>query len=275
MMRGRGFQVTFVLAMLGAAQWVAGNRPLEGQASVEQGSLNLSVTCVPPGSFQMGSTSGDRDERPVHTVTLSQGFCLGTFEVTQRQWGAVMGNTVADQLEQARRDGGPDWDLRGVGPNHPMYLVSWNEVHQFLTRLNARDPEFAYRLPTEAEWEYAARAGATSEYHFGNDTTELAEYAWYLGSADYRTHPVGQRRPNAWGLHDMHGNVWEWVQDRCRSYSRRAMVDPTGPGSGVDRSMRGGSWGNPARSQRAAHRTCNSPASRSRGLGFRLVRERH
>jgi len=128
-----------------------------------------------------------------------------------------------------------------------MYLVSWNEVQEFIARLNASDATCDYRLPTKAEWEYVARAGTETDYYFGDDPKELDEHAWYIDNADYSTLPVRRKKPNPWGPYDMHGNVWEWVSDRYARYRRGERTDPTGPGSGVDRSMRGGSWAIPRR----------------------------
>jgi len=263
--------VRWVVLLCQLSAWVMAVPGLSGQEAEVHPATEF--TCLKPGSFRMGSRDGDRDERPVHEVTLTRGFCIGTYEVTQDQWEAVMGTSVADQLQRSRAEGQgrPNWDLRGSGPLHPMYLVSWNETQDFLARLNESDPAHQYRLPTEAEWEYAARAGSSTDYGFGNDTTELARFGWYTENSDYLTQPVGQLEPNAWGLFDMHGNVWEWVQDGCRDYRSRSVVDPVGSDDEPERSMRGGSWGNPARSQRSAHRTCNAVGSRSRGLGLRLV----
>ena len=217
--------------------------------------LSLTFTRIEPGTFRMGSTDGQADERPTHTVTLSEAFELGTYEVTQAQWFAVMETTPADQLDIMRAAvGNPESQgLRGVGDDVPMYLISWTESQRFVDRLSRLDADYDYRLPTEAEW----------------------EYAWFYENANLSAHPVGSKRPNPWGLYDMHGNVWEWVSDYNARYSRRPAVDPRGPSSGEDRSMRGGGWSNPATSQRSAHRTGNSESSRSSGgIGLRLVRMR-
>ena len=250
--------------------------PVFGQDAASYGdSIGLKFTAIQPGTFRMGSSNGQKDERPVHEVTITNTFEFGTYEVTQSQWFVVMGTTVSEQLAIMREAvGQPNLQsVRGVGDDYPMYLVSWTESQEFISRLSERDAVYDYRLPTEAEWEYAARAGTSTEYSFGDDVDQLSDYAWYIDNAEGGTHPVGTKLPNAWGLYDVHGNVWEWTQDRNGKYSRRKAVDPVGPDKGDGRSMRGGGWGNPARSQRSAHRTGNEEASRSSGgIGIRLVR---
>ena len=143
----------------------------------------------------MGSDAGGSREQSAHRIEISQAFYLGKYEVTQAQWKDVMGKNPSGFK----------------GDNRPVEEVSWEDVQEFIRRLNAREQGVTYRLPTEAEWEYAARAGSTTAYSFGDDTLQLGEYAWYWENADGTTHPVGQLKPNAWGLYDMHGNVWEWV----------------------------------------------------------------
>lgn len=245
---------------------------------------------VKPGQFFMGSNKGRDNEQPEHSVKITQAYELAKYEVTQALWLEVMGKTVADQLEIFRKAiGKPNHtNLRGVGDDNPIYLVSWNETQVFLSRINAIDKIYFYRLPSEAEWEYAAKAGTNTLYSFGNDVTKLHEYAWYLENGEFLTHPVGLKKPNPWGFHDMHGNVYEWVQDQADDYSRwtfTQQIDPRGPNAtednhkqvkdgdnGPDRIMKGGSWGNPAHSSHSSRRTMNRPNSRSRALGFRLVR---
>ena len=211
---------------------------------------------IPPGQFQMGSTSSesDRDERPVTQVRISRGFWMGKYEVTQAQWEAVMGSNPSD--------------FTNCGSNCPVDLVTWNDVQEFIGKLNARSGGRPYRLPTEAEWEYAARAGTTEE-RYG----DIDEIAWYSSNSGRRPHPVGEKAANAWGLHDMLGNVWEWVGDWYGSYPGGSVTDPTGPGSGSRRVYRGGSWLVNARTCRSANRNWNSPGIPSDYLGFRLLRE--
>jgi formylglycine-generating enzyme required for sulfatase activity len=220
----------------------------------------MEFVLIQAGTFQMGSNDGDSDERPVHEVRISKAFYLGKHEVTQGQWQAVMGNNPSNFKGDA---------------NRPVENVSWDDVQEFIRKLNAKEGGSTYRLPTEAEWEYAARAGTTMAYSFGNDAEQLGKYAWYGANAGGTTHPVGQRESNARGLYDMHGNVWEWVQDWYGQdyYARSTAVDPTGPSSGSRRVFRGGGWFNVAGFCRSAFRSCNAPGFRYGFLGLRLLRE--
>lgn len=216
-------------------------------AKTIKNSLGMNFILIPAGSFQMGSgpnvQGAQANEKPQHQVTLSRAFYLGQFEVTQAQWETVMGSSAYTQERS-----NPYYDLPGMAqrvrePNNPV-TVSWNDAQEFIGRLNQKEGAARYRLPSEAEWEYAARAGTTTAYSFGNDERQLGQYAWH--GEDFATgsmHPVGTKRPNPWGLHDMHGNVWEWVQDwYSDSYgSNRAVTDPKGPSSGTHRVVRGGS----------------------------------
>jgi len=181
--------------------------------------------------------------------------------VTQAQWQAVMGDNPS----------------RFKGDTLPVEQVSWKDVQKFTQFLNAREGDTKYRLPTEAEWEYAARAGTTTAYSFGDDPRQLGEYAWFGENSGTTTHPVGQKKPNPWGLYDMHGNVLEWVQDW---YSKNAYksfmstaVDPKGPSAGSRRVLRGGSWAYVAGISRLAFRRHDTPGYRYDGLGLRLLRE--
>ena len=209
---------------------------------------------IPPGEFRMGSKSSeaDGDERPLTKVRISRGFWLGKHEVTQDQWQAVMGSNPSR--------------FSGCG-NCPVEQVSWDDAQEFIRRLNAQAGGERFRLPTEAEWEYAARAG-TSGDRYGN----LDAIAWHGGNSGRRTHPVGRKAPNAWGLHDMLGNVWEWVGDWYGDYPGGSVTDPRGPGSGSARVSRGGSWDLNAGRCRASYRYNNSPGDRLDYLGFRLLR---
>jgi formylglycine-generating enzyme required for sulfatase activity len=218
----------------------------------------MEFALIQPGEFMMGSDKGNDDEKPMHEVRLSKPFYLGKYEVTQGQWQAVMGNNPSR--------------FKG-DPNLPVEQVSWEDVQAFIRKLNAIDGGTTYRLPTEAEWEYAARAGTTTAYSFGDDPPLLGEYAWYSGNAKGKTHPVGQKKSNAWGLHDMHGNVWEWVQDwYSKPYPSGTVTDPQGPASGSIRVYRGGSWITHARYCRVSYRDDQSPGGRVVHLGFRLLR---
>ena len=224
-------------------------------------SIGMTFVLMLPGEFRMGSDdkNAEKDEKPVHTVHLMQDFYLSKYEVTQGQWQAVMGNNPNGFTDDA---------------NRPVEGVSWLTVQEFISRLNQREREKQYRLPTEAEWEYAARAGSTTVYSFGNDAGQLGDYAWYKTNAGGTSHPVGQKRPNAWGLHDMYGNVWEWVQDWYGVYPVGPVVDPAGPQEeGSTRVVRGGSLRAVASRCRSAHRNHFNPNSgfNYATIGFRLV----
>ncbi|PIQ28046.1 formylglycine-generating enzyme family protein [bacterium (Candidatus Blackallbacteria) CG17_big_fil_post_rev_8_21_14_2_50_48_46] len=227
-----------------AAEPVESSEKLEAQ-------LGFKFVSVPAGSFAMG----DSKDGPVHQVTLSQGFQLQNTELTQAQWQAVMGTN-------------PSFSK---GDNLPVESVSWNDIQSFLTQLNAKT-QGGYRLPTEAEWEYASRAGSTTAYACGEDESCLAEMAWYIPNAKEMSHPVGQLKPNAWGLYDMHGNISEWVQDRYAPYTEGAQTQPMGPEKGDYRIQRGGHWGTYADRCRSASRQYGDPGGSDRNLGFRLAR---
>jgi formylglycine-generating enzyme required for sulfatase activity len=224
--------------------------------------FGISFVLIPAGTFQMGSNHGADDEKPVHAVHISQPFYLGLYPVTQRQWEAVMG----DRPSHFR------------GQDYPVDQISWDKVQEFIRSVNTHEGRTRYRLPTEAEWEYAARVGATGNYCYGDDVTQLSQYAWYA-DAQGTTHPVGQLQPNTWGLYDMHGNVWEWVQDwydareyQHRTAAGRAVVDPTGPAAGSYRVGRGGSCCSGAGDCRSANRSRGAPSFRLATFGFRLLR---
>ncbi len=221
-------------------------------------SIGMEFVLIPAGTFQMGSNDGRRDENPVHSVTISQPFYMGKYEVTQKEWKAVMG-TNPSYFE---------------GDNLPVEQVSWNDVQEFIKKLNQKEGGNKYRLPTEAEWEYAARAGSSTTWHFGDNESQLGEYAWYDKNSGNKTHPVGEKKPNGFGLYDMHGNVWEWVQDWYGSgyYSNSPRTDPKGPNSGYDKVLRGGSWYGKSESTRSALRIYEVPKFWLIGFGFRLVR---
>ena len=221
-----------------------------GEAIVFDG---IEFVWVPAGEFRMGSTSLEVPlrERPARQVRISEGFWLGRYEVTQAEWEAVMGSNPSHSDE--------------CGSNCPVEFVSWDEVQQFIQRLNEVGGEERYRLPTEAEWEYAARAGTSGDRY----AEDLDAIAWYSGE---RMHPVGEKAENAWGLHDMLGNVYEWVQDWYGLYQGRYVTDPRGPGSGSARVHRGGSWLGRADYCRAPARFIDRSDYRDPGLGFRLLR---
>jgi len=220
-------------------------------------SLGMEFVLIPAGTFTMGALDSYSDEQPIRTVRISRPFYLGKYEVTQAQWEAVMGYNP--RAWQGQR-------------NLPVEQVSWEDVQEFLRRLNTEEGVVRYRLPTEAEWEYAARVGTATAYSFGSDVSRLDEYAWYGGNAAHTSHPVGQLKPNAWGLHDMHGNVWEWVQDWYETYPTGAVIDPQGPASGLSRVFRGGGRSNVAWRCRSSSRGYRPPESRLDAVGFRVLR---
>ena len=249
-----------------------------GRAGVSQtfslpGGASIDFVWIAPGVFQMGSPDTEagrwEDEGPVHEVEISRGFWLGKYEVTQGEWEAVMGETPWS-----------GWDYVRENPSHPAVYISWHDVQRFIGRLNAAAGDSLYRLPTEAEWEYACRAGTSTRWSFGDYESQLTGYAWYWDNAcdvgECYGYAVGQKRPNPWGLYDMHGNVYEWVQDwyDFDYYNRSPRVDPPGPTSGSGRVIRGGGFVNYARYVRSAFRFNRSPDYRNFGIGVRLLRIR-
>ncbi len=222
---------------------------------------------IESGTFLMGSPSSERgrSDGPQHEVTLTQGYWLGQYEITQGQWEAVM---------ETRPWSGESFVQ--ANPSHPAVYISWDDVQAFVARLNEAAGSAVYRLPTEAEWEYASRAGTTTRWSFGDDEGDLGDYAWYIDNAwdaglEY-AQPVGTKLPNPWGLYDMHGNVWEWVQDWYGEYGSDALVDPRGPSGGHVRVIRGGDFDNDARYARSAIRGLYSPGGRYGRVGARLLR---
>jgi formylglycine-generating enzyme required for sulfatase activity len=230
--------------------------------SLWRNSIGMEFVLISAGSFMMGSDKEKclyvfGDETPQHRVTISKPFYLGKYAVTQAQWKVVMGNKPS----------------HFAGRDNPVENVSWYDAQEFIKRLNAQEGHNRNRLPTEAEWEYAARAGTASAYFFGDDADSLESYAWYDKNSVRTSHPVGQKEANAWGLYDMHGNVREWVQDWYERwyYSVSPGCDPECPTIGSARVLRGGSWDYGARSCRSANRDHDTPDLRSFNLGFRLA----
>ncbi|MCP4104022.1 MAG: SUMF1/EgtB/PvdO family nonheme iron enzyme [Desulfobacteraceae bacterium] len=228
-------------------------------------SLKMKFVYIKPSTFMMGSPESEKGryyDEIQHQVTLTKGFYMQTTEVTQGQWKEVMGNNPSS--------------FKDCGDNCPVENVSWNDVQDFIKKLNKKG-EGVYRLPTEAEWEYAARAGSITAFVNGDITNEecddpkLDKIGWYCGNSGEKTHPVAQKQHNTWGLYDMHGNVWEWCQDTYNSYPSSAVTDPVNT-KGSYRVGRGGSWGNNAGYCRSAPRDYYSPDYRDSVLGFRLSR---
>ena len=227
-------------------------------------SIGMEFVLIEPGTFQMGSPATepgrDEDEGPVHQVTISQPFYLGKYEVTQAQWQAVMGDNPSH--------------FANCGPACPVENVSWGDAQGFVEELNMREGVQLYRLPTEAEWEYAARGGTQTAYSFGDGAGRLRFYGWYTDNSEETTHPVGEKRPNTFGLHDVHGNVWEWVQDCWNGSYAGAPSDGRAWESGdcSRRVLRGGSWSIAPRILRSANRSWYTADDRDGSIGFRIAR---
>jgi len=230
--------------------------------------IEKDMVYVEGGSFTMGCTSEQSDcrddEKPTHRVTLSS-YYISKYEVTQSQWESVMGTAVSEQRDKV----GSNWPLNGTGPNYPMYYVSWNEAQEFIWKLNAQTGG-KYRLPTEAEWEYAARGGATSRSYQYSGSNKIGSVAWYNGK---RAHPVGRKSANELGLFDMSGNVLEWCKDWYDEgyYANSPATNPQGPSSCENRVMRGGNFSFAAWGCRVALRHNASPGDRWITGGFRLA----
>jgi formylglycine-generating enzyme required for sulfatase activity len=236
-------------------------------------SLGAALVRIEPGTFTMGSNESD-DEKPPHPVRITKPFYLGAHPVTQGQYQAVMGQNPSFF------QGSDDLPVEGV---------SWLDAVRFCNELSEREERQpcyqingekvtivagnGYRLPTEAEWEYACRAGSTAKYPFGDNEADLGEYAWFGGNSDGKTHPVGLKQPNRWGLYDMLGNVWEWCQDGYDAdfYKKSPPDDPPGPSEAPSRVIRGGGWNNGPWGCRPARRSRYTPGYRDDRLGFRLA----
>lgn len=220
-------------------------------------SLGMKLILIPAGEFKMGNDNGSSDEKPAHRVRIRRPFYLGVTEVTQGQYEQVMGTNPSTFTGDSQR---------------PVEQVSWIRAMEFCKRLSQKE-ERTYGLPTEAQWEYACRAGTSTKWCSGDDESSLGGHAWYRRNSNNRTHPVGQKRPNAWGLHDMHGNVWEWCADWYdEGYYRNSPTDdPAGPSSGSGRVNRGGGWGFGASLCPSAARSWRPPELRGFDVGFRVL----
>jgi formylglycine-generating enzyme required for sulfatase activity len=213
------------------------------------------MVAIPAGSFDMGLNNGEADEKPVHRVTLAKPFAMGKTEVTQGQWEAVMGNNPSG--------------FKNCGDNCPVENVSWNDAKEFIQKLNSKTGK-QYRLPSEAEWEYACRAGGQHEYCGSND---ISSVAWYDKNSGSATHAAAQKQVNVFGLYDMSGNVWEWVEDRYHDSYNGALADGSVlPWGGAERVLRGGSWNSVLRNLRSAKRLKYDSVVRVDNGGFRLAR---
>ena len=224
------------------------------------GEVNMYFAYIPPGEFQMGSTLSE-EEGPVHTVKITEGFEMQTTEVTQGQWKAVMRGLPS------KCDFG-DMNYNFVDDNKPIICISWEEAQEFIRQLNLKNDGYKYRLPTEAEWEYAARAGTTE-----NNVVNLDQVAWYESNSNDSIRIVGTKQANRWGLFDMYGNVWEWCQDWYGNYTNEMTVDPIGTKLSFSRVNRGGGWLDASNNFRVTLRGGNTPSRRSYDIGFRLLRK--
>jgi formylglycine-generating enzyme required for sulfatase activity len=246
-------------------------------AETFKNSIGMEFVLIPAGNFKMGSKLSAKEavrkyggetetferEHPQHEVTISTLFYLQTTQVTQGQWKEVMGGNPSK--------------FKNCGDDCPVEKVSWQDTQEFIDKLNGREgtDKFRYRLPTEAEWEYACRAGTITEFSFGDDADKLGEYAWYADNSAGVTHPVRTKKPNNWGLYDIHGNVWEWVQDDWHDNYEGVPTDGSAcidEPRGANRVFRGGGFHGPARRSRSAARSFGMSDSHRNRVGFRLAR---
>jgi formylglycine-generating enzyme required for sulfatase activity len=214
--------------------------------------IGAEFVLIPAGTFMMG-------DAVLHQVVISKPYYMQVTEVTQGQWQKVMGNNPSL--------------FNACGGDCPVENISWVDVQEFVRRLNQKEGVNKYRLPTEAEWEFACRAGSAVKDAPGAKEDEFGDYAWYDANSDRKTHPVARKKPNAWGLYDMHGNVSEWCQDWYDDYPEGKVIDPKGPSSGQHKVLRGGSWLGSAVTLRSSFRGEDYAVVRCNDIGFRLVRD--
>lgn len=222
---------------------------------------------ISSGTFEMGDSNGSSNEKPLHPVVIGKAFEIQKTEVTQEQWYSVMGDNPS-----YFKGGEEDRNKLGNNPDHPVENVNWNMVQEFISKLNEKNDGYHYRLPTEAEWEYAARGGTKTAYSFGNEEERLSEYGWYSNNSEKQNHPVARKKTNPFGLYDVHGNVWEWVSDWYGAYPSGRVSDPQGPSSGSYHVIRGGGWFNGSKYLRSAKRVGLTPDGRGSDVGLRVVR---
>jgi formylglycine-generating enzyme required for sulfatase activity len=255
----RTFQAILITLVCIPSAWCEGERaPLKKVPEELVNSIGMRFRLIQPGSFMMGSDKVFSD-KPVHKVTLTKGFYIGVYEVTQEEWEKMMGSNPSEFK----------------GPKNPVDSVSWDDAQEFVRKLSQKE-KVTYRFPTEAEWECACRAGTKTRFYWGDDPDdrEVGDYAWYGGNSGDSTHPVGQKKPNAWGLYDMSGNAYEWCEDWWSAPypADKEAVDPEGAAGGSLRVFRGGSWNINATYCGSASRCGFSACFRCNFVGFRLVR---
>ena len=219
--------------------------------------IKMEMVLINEGTFTMGSDydMGEEDESPLRNITITKPFYIGKYEVTQEQWKQIMGTNPSQYK----------------GPKNPVDTVSWNDCRIFLEKLSTKTGR-QFGLPTEAQWEYSCRAGTTTKWSFGKTDDKAGEYAWFRDNSQNKTHPAGGKKPNMWGLYDMHGNLGEWCSDfYINPYSHKDLIDPKGPETGDSRVIRGGAWGDSPDNIRSAYRNCNGPDGANDGIGFRCI----
>jgi len=276
-----GLSCALFLCVCAAAQNQAQNStpeafPQTGPKPKQEPTPAIEMVLVKGGTFTMGcvpeqESDCDYNSIPAHQVTLND-FYIGKYEVTQKQWREIMGVNIRQQRDMESEQ----LPLYGLGDEYPMYYVNWYETHEFISRLNEKTGK-NYRLPTEAEWEYAARGGNQSRGYKYSGSNAIEEVSWYYGnsgeggSANLIAHPVGTKKENELGIHDMTGNVWEWVSDLYGEYGGNAQTNPKGPETGWLHVLRGGSWFYHARPMLVSFRGNSDPTSRTGHIGFRLA----
>ncbi len=237
-----------------------------GEEGILTNRLGMKFRYITPGEFVMGALytkcCDDYIQKQPHHVTITKGFYIQTTEVTQRQWSSIAKNNPSQ--------------FKDCGGDCPVEMVTYRDVQNFITKLNELDPGNRYRLPTEAEWEYAARAGTETKFGFGDDKRQLDDYGWYWDNSGDRTHPVARKRPNQWGLYDMHGNVWEYCQDGYLGYySTKPVIDPITNPKIPRHVLRSGSFRHCSNACWSASRCEDTaPDKGAETTGFRLVAEK-
>ena len=241
------------LAYIGAISAAA---PPPESLTVDLGGARMEFVLIHPGSFLMGSKQGDADERPAHRVIIAKPFYLGKFLVTQEQWQTLMGSNPSTF----------------PASQSPVDFVYWDECQTFLRKMGEKAPGYTFLLPTEAQWEYACRAGTTTTFFFGDEPRAAGNYGWFKANSAGSTHPVGLKKPNPWGLYDMCGNVWEWCEDWYGDYQGtnpdNLILSPT---YGAGLCLRGGSWKSDASGLGSAVRHWSAPIWHHHDAGFRVV----